>query len=97
MLDQGRRVLEALALWRDHEGNERQLGVELELLLVRGAPQHPLVSNLLVAEIGADLDRIWGELGAKDAVNVGHLRLLVPIRDPLEARAVHSPDRGGWG
>src|SRR5712664_2872884 len=71
-VDDRRGILNASALRRDHQGNDRHPGVCLVFGLARGVPQNPLMRNGLVAKITAYLDRVGRHLGADDAIAVRH-------------------------
>ena len=73
-LDDGRRILDALAFRRHDQRHQRQLGVFLELGLDRGRARDPVVRQVLETEVRANLHRVRRELGAEDPV--GHIQRL---------------------
>src|SRR5690606_34592906 len=73
--DDRRAVLGGNALWIDHERDERQLREGAELRHAFAGAHDPAMRDALVAEIGADLDRIRRHLGAVDAPRLVHAAL----------------------
>src|ERR1700737_3021684 len=71
-VDDRRRVLNADALGRNHQGDDRHPGMLLVFRLACRIPQNPLMRNAFVAKIGAHLDRVGRHLGPEDAIAVSH-------------------------
>ena len=67
-------ILDAFALWRYDQRDERQPGVFLKLRLDRGRPRNPFMADTLVAKEGPHLHRIRRQFRAEDPVGHGVLR-----------------------
>src|SRR6516164_6459355 len=72
LIDDWSGILDASALRRYHQRNDRQLGIFFIISLARRIAQNPLMRNAFIAKIGAYLDRIRRHLGAEDAIEVRH-------------------------